>query len=173
MAYVTSRDTLVIKIHYAGARRHWDASHYFASFGRLKIWRLRQRPHYTVVITCLVWLTAPHSSIMHVTCSRPGCQVDSDAVRRLRSLMYVRVCGLYNSAHSEHIRHKLQETFSGCDFSPLRIKPVSVRSPSPCHHFTARPSTEHYLLVKCWRIDLLRIQFPGQSLDCVGSGFSL
>ncbi len=50
MAYVTSRDTLVIKIHYAGVRHHWDASHYVASFGRLKIWRLRERLHYTVVI---------------------------------------------------------------------------------------------------------------------------
>lgn len=50
MACVTSRDTLVITIHYAGVRHHWDASHYNASFGRLKIWRLRERLHYTVVI---------------------------------------------------------------------------------------------------------------------------
>lgn len=50
MARVTSGDPLVIKIHYAGVRRHWDASHYMASFGRQKIGRLRERAHYAVVI---------------------------------------------------------------------------------------------------------------------------
>lgn len=50
MACVTSGDMLVIKIHYAGVRQHWDAAHCVASFGRLKIWRLRERVHYAVVI---------------------------------------------------------------------------------------------------------------------------
>lgn len=50
MACVTSGDILVIKIHYAGVRRHWDAARCVASFGRLKIWRLRERVHYAVVI---------------------------------------------------------------------------------------------------------------------------
>lgn len=68
MAYVTSRDTLVIKIHYAGARRHWDASHYFASFGRLKIWRLKQRPHYTVVMLNNLLGLAHSPTLIHNAC---------------------------------------------------------------------------------------------------------
>lgn len=65
MAYVTSRDTLVIKIHYAGVRRHWDASHHDASFGRLKIWRLRKRLHYTVVILNNLLRLARSPALIH------------------------------------------------------------------------------------------------------------
>lgn len=167
MAYVTSRDTLVIKIHYAGARRHWDASHYFASFGRLKIWRLKQRPHYTVVMLNNLLGLAHSPALIYNACDlQPAGMPSGDVWDRwcmCASVDSITLCTLSTSG-TNFRRPFPVVTSAHCG---------SVRSPSPCHHFTARPSTEHYLLVKCWRIDLLRIQFPGQSLDCVGSGFSL
>lgn len=68
MAYVTSRDTAVIKIHYAGVRRYWDAARHAASFGRLKIWRLKERLHYTVVILNNLFSLASSPSLMNNAC---------------------------------------------------------------------------------------------------------
>lgn len=86
MAYVTSRYTLAIKIHYKGVRHHWDASQCIATFGRLKIWRLRERAHYTVVILNNLLSLAQSPLLIHNA-------YDLQLARKLSLLWYCeRVC---------------------------------------------------------------------------------